>query len=380
MSGTAGGEDAISRGVELRDTVKGKPRVLVTGLMSNLGGTEMAVSRFVGALSERFAFDAVSSVPLLQPEFTAGDNRVVDIPARHVHPLAHEAVMRRFFRESAGKYCALWHNANNLSNIGDLKLAKKHGIPVRICHFHNTRHLGNALNKLLGTVHEKQLEELATLLFACSEEAGRFAYGARPFTIVNNAFDVGSYAFDEGDRARARKGLGLGDSFVVGNVGRLVEQKNQIVLLRAMPYILERVAGAKLVVVGEGASHGELVEQARALGVEGRVVFTGAREDTRQIMSAFDVFAFPSKFEGLGTALVEAQANGLPCVVSENIPKAAIVGSPVRVICGDDPVRWAEAISLLNRSDFALDDSLMGCYDIKAEAERLAGFLVGSPS
>lgn len=368
------------RGAEAHDAAKGKPRVLVTGLMSNLGGTETVVSRFVGALSERFAFDAVSSVPLLQPEFTTGDNRVVDIPARHAHPLAHEAAMRRFFRESAGKYCALWHNANNLSNIGDLKLAKKYGIPVRICHFHNTRHLGNALNKLFGAVHKKQLDELATLLFACSEGAGRFAYGARPFTVINNAFDAGLYAFDEGNRARTREELGLGDSFVVGNVGRLAEQKNQIVLLRAMPHVLKRVADAKLVVVGEGVLHGELVEQARALGVEDCVVFTGAREDARQIMSAFDVFAFPSKFEGLGTALVEAQANGLPCVVSENIPKAAIVGSPVRVVCGDDPVCWAEAICSSNRSDFTLDISLMSRYDIEAEAKRLAGFFAGSPS
>ncbi len=372
-----GGRGAAPRAGRPHDAGGAKPRVLVAGLAGNIGGTEVVVSRFVGALSDRFAFDAISPVPLLQPEFTAGDNTVIDIPAKRAHPLAREMALRRLFRESAGKYCALWHNANNLSNIDDLRLARAYGVPVRICHFHNARYLGDALNKLLSAMHKRRLGDLATLLFACSEGAGRFAYGDAPFTVVNNAFDVESYAFDEGDRARAREELGLENSFVVGNVGRLDEQKNQAVLLQAMPHILGKVADAKLVVVGEGVLHDELVAQARALGVEQHVVFTGARADARRIMSAFDVFAFPSLFEGLPIALLEAQANGLPCVVSDRIPAAAVVGEPVSTVPCGDVGAWAEAVCSLNRADFTLDGSRMGRYDIRVEAERLAAFFNG---
>ena len=88
--------------------------------------------------------------------------------------------------------------------------------------------------------------------------------------------------------------------------------KNQILLVRSLPEIIKFRANAMLVLVGEGPSKELIMEEARSLGVENHLVLTGPRMDVASLLSAFDVFAFPSVFEGLGMAAVEAQANGLP--------------------------------------------------------------------
>lgn len=349
-----------------------KPRVLITGVGNKYGGTETVVSRFIGALSDRFSFDTVSHAPYKQLEYTMWDNRVIAIPAKRMHPLVHAKELRRFFRESGGNYCALWHNANSFSNIDTLELATNAGVPVRICHFHNTQVLGNSLNKALSVMHKKKAGSLATVRVACSVEAGVFAFGNLPFSVVNNAFDIGSFAYSEKSRFAIRRELGLSDEFVIGNVGRLAEQKNQAVLIEAMPAILSKKRNAVLVIVGDGPLRQRLLDKARELGVEANVMLVGSRMDVDEILSAFDVFAFPSLFEGLGVAVVEAQANGLPCVLSDRVPSSAIVSNAVSVIPPDDSLAWADLICSCTRDNFKLDNALAGRYEIAKEAELLA--------
>ena len=351
-----------------------KPRVLVTGVCNKYGGTETVVSRFIRELSDRFAFDTISHAPYKQEEYSQGDNRVIVIPAKRMHPVEHAIELRRFFNCHADDYCALWHNANSFSNIDVLDLAEKANIPVRICHFHNTQILGNTLNKALSELHRKRVARIATVRLACSQEAGKFAFAENSFQVLNNAFSVSEFTFNAESRAKIRKEFELANSFVIGNVGRLAEQKNQECLIRALPNILEVRPDAMLVLVGDGALKHKLEREASLVGVASRVRFAGVQKDVASFFSAFDVFAFPSTFEGLGVAVVEAQANGLPCVISDKVPTAAIVSESVRIIPADFPKRWAEEICKCSRDKFIKNELLMERFEVRKEANVLAHY------
>lgn len=336
-----------------------KPKVLVVGIGCGYGGTETVVSRFVGAMSDRFAFDTFSDVPLKQAEYSEGDNNIVRIPAKRKSPFSYAIQIRRFFKQHAHEYSAIWFNANSFSNITPLKLAAKYGIQKRIVHFHNTEVLGNVINRFLTDVHRDSVKHLSTKRLACSIEAGRFAYGESEFSVVPNAFDLASFGFSSENRFDVRKELSISDKdFVIGTVGRLAEQKNQSLLIRIMPQILHKRPNAKLVIVGEGPLKDTLKKETLSLGVQDKVIFTGARTDISRILSSFDVFVFPSRFEGLGISLVEAQANGLPCVISDQIPSFAVVSDSVLIRSLSDDLSWADAIQNLSRDKFKFNKKI----------------------
>ncbi|MDO4182977.1 MAG: glycosyltransferase [Coriobacteriia bacterium] len=354
-----------------------KPKVLVFGISRNLGGTEVVVSRFIGQLSDQFQFDTFATPMPLQPEYVAGDNRVILMPMRRQRPLAHVRQMRQYFKDHAHEYAAVWYNVNNFSNLGFLQLAAQHGIPVRLCHFHNSDYIGNKLNRMLSGKNKAKVPGLATSLLACSNEAGTFAYGNAPFSVVNNAFHLGEFAFDAAARQAVRAQLGCEDAFVIGTVGRLTQQKNHQMLIRLMPEILRRRPEAKLVIVGGGALDGALKQQVADAGLAGSVVLAGMRSDAAALLSAFDVFAFPSRFEGLGVAAVEAQANGLPCVASEAVPHLTRVSDSAQYLPLDNDTAWVDALCAASRETFAENPALLAKFDLQQEAPKLAAFLTG---
>jgi glycosyltransferase involved in cell wall biosynthesis len=125
----------------------------------------------------------------------------------------------------------------------------------------------------------------------------------------------------QGDRARIRQALGWGDAYpVILTVGRLVPQKGQQYAIRAMPAVVGRFPTARLVIVGEGRLRRALEDQARGLGMAGHVCLLGERDDVGRLLQAADIFVFPSLFEGLGNAVLEAMASGRPCVCSDIPP------------------------------------------------------------
>lgn len=354
-----------------------KPKVLVVGIGCGYGGTETVVSRFVGAMSDRFAFDTFSDVPLKQAEYSEGDNNIVRIPAKRKSPFSYAIQIRRFFKQHAHEYSAIWFNANSFSNITPLKLAAKYGIQKRIVHFHNTEVLGNALNQLLTNIHRQTVNRIATIKIACSKEAGFFAYGVNSdFKIINNAFKLSDFTFNQINRNAVRKELGLSDSaFIIGTTGRLAKQKNQSFLIRLMPKIRQINNKAHLVIAGEGELRNELCNLAHKYHVNKYVHFIGARKDIPRVLSAFDVFAFPSIFEGLGVSLVEAQANGLPCVISEDIPDLAIVSESVHKVSLSSNADWAYLLARLNRDSFHARKERIEKFNIENESKLLSTYL-----
>lgn len=228
-----------------------------------------------------------------------------------------------------------------------LAVAKRHGVPVRIAHSHNS-HQEHDIKYPMKMICKRFIQREATDLFACGLDAGRWMFGTDEFKVVRNAIDVDAYAFNAERRERVRRELCLGDdTLVVGHVGRFVPAKNHAFILEVIAETLKLRPDAVLVLVGDGELRAEMERRVEVLGISSNVHFLGVRSDVADLMQAMDVFLMPSIYEGLPLVLVEAQAAGLPCVISNSIPADCdLLGSSITRLSLDAPVvEWAATVA-----------------------------------
>lgn len=223
-----------------------------------------------------------------------------------------------FFREHP-EY-KIVHSHLDCMSAYPLRAAKKYGVPVRVAHSHNTSQERN-LKYLVKLYSRSLIPKYATDLFACGEEAGKWMFKNRPFIVMRNAIDAEKFVYNSEVAHQKREELGIGDKFVLGHVGRFNLQKNHEFLIDVFNEVCKQNENAVLLLVGTGELEEKIREKVRDLGLNEKVMFLGVREDIQELMQAMDVFVFPSLFEGLPVTLVEAQAAGLPCVVSGTITK-----------------------------------------------------------
>ncbi len=256
-----------------------------------------------------------------------------------------------------------------------LKTAKQCAVPVRISHSHNTDFLTNNYFRLLINKFQRaQIHRYATALWACSAEAGRWLYGDKhTFEIIHNAIELNKYQFSEDLRRKNREQYKIGDKFVIGNVGRFDYQKNQTFLLNIYAEVIKRNPNSCLMLVGDGVDKPAIEKQAELLNIKDKVIFTGQVKNANEILNAFDVFVLPSHFEGLGIALIEAQANGLYCIVSTGVPASSDVTSRVKYLSlATETNKWADNIlEAESRDSRAIEKVREAGYDIRLESKRV---------
>lgn len=249
-------------------------------------------------------------------------------------------------------------HSHTMFNSGiNLWAAKKNHVPVRIAHSHTTKteHTVSLLQKVYECVMRKLLQKLATHYFACGEAAGEWLFGKRFFSkygkIIHNGIDTQKYRFSEENRKKIRTELKMTDSFIIGHAGTLLPLKNQEFLIRIMPDISKRIPNAMLLLLGAGED--EQVSYLENLiadcKMEKHVFLCGGVLNVHEYLSAFDVFTFPSLREGTPLALLEAQVNGLPCIVSDAVPKDAFVSDLVRTLPLEAKEPWVEAVCTARR-------------------------------
>lgn len=320
-------------------------RVLVWGLSNNRAGTEAVINNYVTHIPNvAFDFLCYEEPRNYHHLFEGTNNSYYVIPVKIKHPIKNWFALRSFMKEHGGEYRALWANLNDISNIDVLVQAKKCGIPRRIVHIHNAGLPKVFVTKLFSKLNFKKCLSLATDRWACSRAAGDFLFGNLPYRVIPNAVDAKGRSFDSNKRSKIRDDWELRDRFVIGTVGRLADQKNQRMLIELMPKIISQRSDAALMLVGDGALRLELQSLASKLGVSDRVIFTGPQEDMQAYYSAFDVFAFPSFYEGLSLSLLEAQFNGLPCVVSDGVSHETFITSNILIAPLDNRSLWISAI------------------------------------
>lgn len=241
--------------------------------------------------------------------------------------------------------CVGIHCHEYLVSLVFLYWAKKAKISLRIAHSHNPT-IESLWKRELTKLTQGWFQFLATDFFACSEEAGIFLFGkGTNVRIIKNAIDSEQYKFSEEIRTRLRENLHLENCMVVGTVGRLTVQKNPFFLLEVFLEVNKRNPASILLWIGEGPLKKQLEDKIKQYKLENKVVFLGTRQDVPDLMQAMDIFLFPSLYEGFGIVLLEAQASGLPCFTSTEVPKETQISNHIKYISlKEGASEWAEQI------------------------------------
>lgn len=243
--------------------------------------------------------------------------------------------------------------------MGDvLRAAKKMNIQCRIAHSHNARTDIGSIGSFIKKFKSIPIKRNATHYFACSLDAGRwlFPYKNINIEIIHNGIDVDKFTFNNECRDRMREQLKIKNSErVICHVGRFAEEKNHEYLIDIFKNIVDIDSNVKLILVGEGPLLDKIKQKVKELDICNNVLFLGNRTDVNQILNVSDLFLFPSKHEGLGIVLIEAQVNGLPCIVSNNIPNEADMNINLFYRCSldDELSKWKNIVFehlILNRN------------------------------
>lgn len=233
-------------------------------------------------------------------------------------------------------------------------IARKNGVKKCISHSHSAKLSESRLKALLYKIMCFQLSKKADYCAACSEQAGVALFGSsfpvlKNKLIIKNGIDCSKYAYNEELRQSLRKEYNItANSIVVGHVGRFSVGKNQSFLVKILDELKKRGKDYMLFLVGAGETLNGVEKMVSNLGLNNYVIFAGGRDDIDSILNLFDLFVMPSIHEGLGISAVEAQANGLECVLSSNIPKEADL-TGVKFLDLNDPItKWADCIESLS--------------------------------
>ena len=345
--------------------------VLVYGMTDNPGGLETYIVGLFRRMQGKGAhldiltdFDFVAYAE----ELTAGGAAIYHIPAKSRSLFKHWGRLRRILREHP-EYSAVYFNILDAGAAVTMLVPFLMGRRV-VAHSHNDDTEKKRLHRLCRPL----LRLAARERFACSEAAARYMFGSgggKKARIIPNMIDARAFAFDPAVRERKRTELGLGDRLTVCHVGRLAPQKNPMGLLAIFAAVHARRPDAVLLSVGDGELAAAFDKAVRERGLEGAVVRLGARNDVAELLQAADVFLFPSLYEGLGIAVLEAQAGGLACVVSDAVPaEVDATGLVTRLPLSLPPEAWAESVlaaAETPRGD-AYDAMVRAGYDISCSA------------
>ncbi len=213
----------------------------------------------------------------------------------------------------------------------------------------HTRNAGvdRGLKGVLVRVLRRSLPAKADFLFACSHLAGDKTFGGAPYTYIPNTIDTARFTFDPSAREIVRDRHNIApDDIVIGNVARFSPQKNQSFLIRAFAGMRRKDRNIKLLLCGEGALRDECEHLAGELGVYDRVIFAGSQSEIEKYYSAMDIFAFPSIYEGLPGVVVEAQASGCKCLISDTItPDVMILDNAEMYPINEGPESWSRKLN-----------------------------------
>lgn len=310
------------------------------------GGAEQVVLNYCSRMRD-IHFDLLYQYdpnPQILERFNEVGIRCIQVPDKVHHPLKHLWITYKLFRQ--GNYDVIHSHLDWFMNSYVCFLAMLAGVKKRIAHHHQ------AYSKWrpLCTIMRIPCKLFATHWLACGEAAaisgwGRAAVKKGKVTILPNAIDPERFKFNEDARHNIRTQYGIAnDDFVIGHVGRFYPQKNHAFLIDVFDEVHKQNPKAKLLLLGDGPLQEKIREKVVTLNLADTVIFAGLQKDSAPFYSAMDAFAFPSLWEGLPLTLVEAQCNGLQCVVGEKVTKETAVTKNIHFLSTKSMESWRKTL------------------------------------
>jgi hypothetical protein len=226
-----------------------------------------------------------------------------------------------------------------------LNIAKRHNVPVRIAHAHNSDYEKTIKGYILHML-SKFSKYQSNVNFACSDKAGEYLFKNRKFIFIPNAINTERFKYNEQARKKIRRKLGIDENtLLVGNIGRFELQKNHERVIEIFHELIKEKIDAKLILLGEGKLENKIREKVKKIKLDNDIIFEGVKKNTEDYYSAMDLFLFPSLYEGLPVTGIEAQTSGLVCVMSNSITKEVNIIDQIDYLDLKEPnCIWAEHI------------------------------------
>lgn len=322
-------------------------RILIDGMTNNLGGIEKFSHLIFETLKDDWEIDFITVDPEIpyQKEFIKSGCRIHVITPRYKNLVKYKREIKEVFKK--GAYDVFWFNKTTLSSIDCVKAARKYGVNKIICHAHTSKNMGSSFTAIMHNVHRGYINKNIKYKVACSNSAAEYFYKeqSKNCRIFTNGVDLELYKPNEEKRNEMRNKLNINDKFVIGHIGRFSNEKNHRFIIRVFEEINKEYDNCTLVLCGDGELLDQIKEEVRCKQLSDKVLFLGIRNDIPDILQAIDVFLFPSLFEGLPFALVEAQAAGIPCIVSDTVSSESKLTDLVHFVSLESNVnKWKEKI------------------------------------
>ena len=361
----------------------------------NLGGAEtMIMNYFRNVDRSKIIFDFL----LLRPERGAYDDEIEALGGiiYRLPPISPSTFfvfnkeLKEFFKVHP-EYDIVHSHLNSLSTFilkaakptANIRIAHSHIAisPIKLKDFFNKNlDLKTTIKEYIQSKLKTQVAKHATHYFACGEKAGRWMFGdnaADKVTVLNNAIDAAKFKFDQNISLNKKEELGLKEKIVIGHVGRFNDQKNHLFLISIFNEVLKNKPNTVLLLVGVGDLMPKIKSEADKLGISESILFLGARRDIPELLQCFDLFLFPSLYEGLPVTLIEAQAAGLNIIASNTITSEVNFGDLITFISLEQsPELWAKMV--IEKLNYDREDTqkmiIENHYDIKSNARMLEEF------
>lgn len=322
-------------------------RILQIVTQMNRGGLETMLMNYYRVINrEQFQFDFLvhrEEEGAYDQEIKTLGGQIYHVPKLNPFSPGYYKALNHFFSEH--KYDVVHCHLNSMSAY-PLRAAMKAGVQKRIASSHTSNEIMD-IKYPVKLVSKYFIPHYATDLLACGEKAGHWIFPGQKFLLLNNAIDAEMFRFEETIRAEVRNELGIGQSqYVLGHVGRFDVQKNHVFLIDIFEKYHENNPESVLMLVGDGNGRLSMEKLVMEKNLKDSVIFTGVRSDVNRLMQAMDIFVFPSLWEGLPVTLVEAQASGLFCIVSDNVPSDCNLTDNVKSLPLDNVETWVNEISI----------------------------------
>ena len=351
-------------------------RLLVIVAVLDAGGAETFMMKIFRNLPEEYKLDFIVSANsgFYEKEVLELGGRIHRVPLRTKHPIDTFKAIYNVVKNN--KYTRILKLCDTPIGLYDLMAAKLGGAKVLCVRSCNSNASNGKLGKYVNDLLRPFFNYIADVKIAPSSLAAAFTFGKseiKNVQLIHNGVDLSVYRYSADNRKKIRSEFSLDENrLVVGHVGRFTYQKNHRFLLQIFAELLKKVPDAMLILVGKGEKREEVEIQISELGIEKSVIFTGVRSDVPALLSAMDVFVFPSFYEGMPNTVIEAQATGLPCVIADTITKEAEVTDCVNFMSlSDSAESWADKALTL----FEKDKENRFCYGDKM---KKAGYDIGS--
>lgn len=274
----------------------------------------------------------------IKEEISEYSINLYEVSTRKINPFKYLFSLLKIIKK---KYDIIHVHGNSCTMALELLIAMLGGCKIRIAHSHNTTCEHIRAHKLLRPIFELTCNGR----FACGTEAGKWLFGKKKFIIIRNGINLENYSFSTEIRSEIRNKIGISpNKFLLGHVGTFNYQKNHEFLINLLSIIPENYS---LLCIGTGETEGKIKKIVKEKKVNDRVYFIGNVNNVSDYLQAMDCFLLPSHYEGLPYVLIEAQASGLSCIVSDRVSKEANLSGNIQFLSIDDYEYWVNEIKLM---------------------------------